>query len=340
MKYKVNWGDGVFAVPDIAADCLKLASGKAVKVLVYILKNKVSDIDLSSVGEAVGISADDAEDAVSYWQQVGVLYADGTIPKEFKNADTVKQNSFTANEAVSQAQISHEKNTKMIPPEEIAKRVKNSGELKYLFSAAENSFGRMLNYTEQRTLIWLNDYYGMPPDILMMIIDLSKQLNKANIGYIEKTAINWHEKNIITHEQASAEIISLQNYFSLEGQVSSKLELNRALTPTERKFVKAWAEKGFSIELIVYAYEKTVDTIGKVKFSYMDKILSSWYEKGIRTVSEARSDTFDPDSKTAAKTPKTRSKNENSKNTSEEHSYNLDLLVEHALNSTPKIRKK
>lgn len=39
MDYKVNWDSGgVFAVPDAAAEALRLASGKALKVLIYMLK--------------------------------------------------------------------------------------------------------------------------------------------------------------------------------------------------------------------------------------------------------------------------------------------------------------
>ena len=33
MNYKVNWDGGVFAVPDAAADCLKIIPAKAAKVL-------------------------------------------------------------------------------------------------------------------------------------------------------------------------------------------------------------------------------------------------------------------------------------------------------------------
>ena len=75
MKYNINWNssEGVFAVPDLAADCLKLASGKAVKLLLYILKNKGSEETLAEMGKAVGITEEDAEDAISYWQQVGVI---------------------------------------------------------------------------------------------------------------------------------------------------------------------------------------------------------------------------------------------------------------------------
>lgn len=334
MKYLVNWGggDGVFAVPDFAADCLKLASGKAVKVLLYILKNKISEIDFSSVGEAVGISSEDAEDAVSYWQQVGVLYTEGNSPADV-HTKTVKENSSPVQKKNSAAeQNSHEKSAKMISPEEIADRIEHSEDVKFLFSAAEETLGKILNYTEQRSILWLHDYYNIAPDILLMIMDLSRQINKSSIGYIEKIAISWHDKNITTHEQASREIISIKNYFSLEGQVSAKLGLNRTLTPTEKKFVKEWSDKDISIDLIIYSYEKTIDSIGKVKFSYMNKILSSWHEKGISTVASAKADSKEHTGSVSNVNNKKNQEN------SGEHSYNLSLLVEHAMNNTPKIK--
>lgn len=76
MNLKVNWDGGVFAVPDCAADGLKLASGKAVKVLLYIMRYKNDD----DITERLGISEEDLEDAYSYWEQVGVLYKDGSVP--------------------------------------------------------------------------------------------------------------------------------------------------------------------------------------------------------------------------------------------------------------------
>lgn len=333
MKYIVNWGggNGVFAVPDFAADCLKLASGKAVKVLLYILKNKITEIDFSAVGEAVGISSEDAEDAVSYWQQVGVLYPDGSVPAEIP-AKATSESIPTAPVKNSTEQREHERSAKMISPEEIADRIKSSEEIKFLFSAAETTLGKMLNYTEQRSILWLHDYYNIAPDILLMIMELAKQINKPSIGYIEKIAASWHENNITTHEQASREIMALKNYFSLEGQVAARLGLDRTLTPTEKKFVRGWSEKGISIELIVYAYEKTVDNIGKVKFNYMDKILSSWYEEGITTVAAAKA--------APKEQPKTSNSKKKAAEPEKEHSYDLNLLVEHAMNSTPKIKKK
>lgn len=328
MKYKVNWDSGgVFAVPDLAADCLKLASGKAVKILLYILKNKTSDIDLSAFAD-IGISAEDAEDAISYWQQVGLLYTGETAPAVIEGS--TEKNVSTAVPEYSAAQKEKDRAAKMISPEEIAERIESSSEIKFLFDSAESAFGKILNYTEQRTLIWLHDYYGIAPDLLLMIMDFSKQINKASIGYVEKIAINWHDNNITTHEQASREIMALQSYFSAEGQVAARLELNRKLTPTEKKFVHQWTDNDVSIDLIIYAYEKTIDNIGKVKFSYMDKIITDWRTKGISTVQEAKSD---------VKEPTVKSKPADKKESENEHSYDLDLLVAHAMNNTPEIKK-
>ena len=341
MKYIVNWGggNGVFAVPDHAADCLKLASGKSVKVLLYILKNKITEIDFSAVGEAVGISSEDAEDAISYWQQVGVLYTEGSSPAAVVS-QTVQENpavnvqSSETKQSEQAARLEREKAAKMISPEEIAGRIESSEDVKFLFSAAETTLGRVLNYTEQRTILWLHDYYSIAPDILLMIMDLSKQINRSSIGNIEKIAISWHENNITTHEQASREILALKNYYSLEGQIPAKLELNRTLTPTEKKFVREWSEKGISIDLIIYSYEKTIDSIGKVKFSYMDKILSSWQEKGISTVAAAKLDSAEWINSTDNAKKSKKSSDDSA------HSYNLNSLIDHAMNSTPKIAKK
>lgn len=331
MKYMVNWGggDGVFAIPDHAADCLKLASGKAVKLLLYILKNKITDIDFGAFSDVLDISAEDAEDAVSYWQQVGVLYPCGSEPAAVvkKNAEMTVSVSSVNNAAVEQR--AKEKAAKMISPQEIADRVKKSEDIKFLFDSAENAFGKILNYTEQRTLIWLHDYYNIAPDILLMIMDLAKQTGKANMNYVEKIAVNWQENNITTHELAMREINRLKNYYSFEGQAAAKLGLDRTLTPTERKFLKEWSDKGVSIDMVVYAYEKTIDNIGKVKFSYMNKIIIGWQENGITTVAAAKSET-----------EKRNTENKHTESTdSGEHSYNLDLLVAHAMNNTPQIKK-
>lgn len=327
MIYKVNWdgANGVFAVPDSVVDSIKLANGKAVKVLIYILKNKITDVDFSSVASAVGVTNEDVEDALSFWKQMGVVYMEGsspvTVPKEASETKTTKMD-------IVSAQHSKEKSTKMLSPAEIAERAEKNELIRYMFNSAEATFGRLLTHTEQRTLIWLHEYYGFEPDILAMIMDFSVKHNKSTIGFIEKIATTWHDNGITTHEKADHELRQLDNFYSLSGQIVSKLQLNRSLTPTERKFVNAWAEKNISIDLIILAYERTIDSIGKVKFSYMNTILLDWNSKGCATPKDVKS-----------LENKRRSSSKSINDESENHSYNIDLMFEHAMNTTPKVKK-
>ena len=60
----------------------------------------------------------------------------------------------------------------------------------------------------------------------------------------------------------------------------------RALTPTESKYVASWLDMGFDNEAILIAYDRTVTNTGSLKWSYMNKILLSWHEKGIHTEAE------------------------------------------------------
>ena len=83
-------------------------------------------------------------------------------------------------------------------------------------------------------------------------------------------------------------------------------------------YIEKWfCEYSYSIPIIQKAYEKTVDAIGKLSFPYLNKILTSWYNEGIKTPEEAAEKDI--------KTPKTPPSVE------KETSYNLNELSKRGL---------
>ena len=76
MEFKVNngaWGS-MFGIPCIVADnFLKLASEAQIKVLLYILRNNNRMCSTDEIGRAVGITAEQAEESLIFWQQANVL---------------------------------------------------------------------------------------------------------------------------------------------------------------------------------------------------------------------------------------------------------------------------
>lgn len=331
MNYKVNWScsDGAFAVPDSAVDNIKLASGKAVKVLFYIMRYKTAAtenaVDIAAQLDK-NMTAEDVEDSLSFWEQVGVICQTGTEVSPVTKASAAAENTKPTDASAQKPQLSPEKAVeravKMLSAAEIAEKVKNSQNIAFLLSGAETILGKPLNNTEQRTLIWLCEYYSMGSDILLMLIEFCKSIGKTNIGYIERIAVSWFEKDITTHERADAEIKRMQVYTSLEGRIKSRLELNRALTPKEKEIVSEWAAAGVTIELVELAYERTVQATGKAAFPYMKKIIENWLANDIHTPADAE-------------------KFEQSRSTSQEstaddtHSYDLNKLLQHAKNNIP-----
>lgn len=340
VGYKVNWdaSGGVFAAPDGVVEYIKLANGKAAKVIIYLLGNKLSK-SVAETAEALGIGTDDVEDALSYWEQVGVIGRTERSRPEPQVSETVSpaaappREKHTAADEKARPSETHEENaTKMISPKEIAERANSSKDIKFLFDSAQEALAKPLTYTEQRTLIWIHDYHGLGADLIMMIIEFCKSINKTGISYVEKIALNWTEKNIVTHEQAENEIHIMQNYWSLEGQIKSKLEMNRVFTPKERALIKNWANMGAGIDLILFAYEKAADATGKISFAYMDKVLSGWADSGVKTVAQAKDL-----SKRYAGSAKQSSKKAGEP---KEHSFNIDLLLEYAKNNVPRIKEE
>ena len=139
MNYKINWtiAEGAFAVPDCVVDnYIKLASGKAVKVLMYILRHKtISEGNSEEIASALDkkMSVEDIEDALSYWEQVGVICSTDKAAPETKTVSESIKSSDEAPESVKVQTItpqkSMERSTKMLTPKEIAERATESNDI-------------------------------------------------------------------------------------------------------------------------------------------------------------------------------------------------------------------
>lgn len=274
MKYKINWDSGVFAVPDCAADGLKLATGKAVKVLLYILKFK-SD---NGICEYLGITEEDLEDAVSFWRNVGVFLTDEGIPAAPPPARDAEPKMTPADIGI---------HDKPMSAGEIADRINSSDDLKMLIDAIQSSLGRQLSFNDLASLLKIYDNLELNSEVILMLVNYCAGIGKANMSYISKIAVSWSEEGIDSSSAADAKILSLQKSKTLYEQCARQMSLNRSLTKREKELVSLWSSSGADIDLIMNAFERTVDSTGKVSFPYMNKILTQWLDNGIRTTAEA-----------------------------------------------------
>ncbi len=302
MEFKVNcgiWGS-MFGVPDVVADnFLKLATGQQLKVLLYLLRSSGRVCSDEEIAMNTGVSLQEAADAVLFWQQANVLTqqnvsapANNTImnavpqvqplqmqpPKVSQPVQPQQTESDTARTATKFRQLS---------PSEIADIMRNSTDISELFKVAETILGP-LSYAYQNSLIRMYDYLGMKVEVIVVLITYCKNIEKTNPSYIEKIAADWAENEINDLNAAQTEVQRISLFRDFTGQIMRIFEMNRRPTGKQSEFIEQWRTTGFDIELIRYAYEKTIEKIDKLNFDYINKILVSWHECGYKTVQDVR----------------------------------------------------
>lgn len=291
MEYQVNFGcwGNVFAVPAAVVDhFLKLASDVQLKVLLYLLRNCGQGISPARIAEYFRITEEQAEEAVEFWVQANILQASGdrSAPQQFDFMQSVAE-PVSEPKTASRSKVQRGSKEIKLDPSEIAYSLEQSQELQDLFACTEKLFGRMLGHMEQRSLIWIHSYLGMRSEVLLTLLGYCVSIDKISMSYAEAIAISWMEHDITTLPLAEAEIKRLTEEHSFIARIRSMFEMQHSPTSQQKKYIENWRLAGYSMELIRYAYELTIEKIEKLNFKYINTILEKWTAEGITTAEQA-----------------------------------------------------
>lgn len=288
--YKLNPKEykRIFAVPSsVVEKYITTAGSLSLKLLLLILYNSDRTLDVQELADTLNVSVPDVRDAANFWIVNGILEnaqenrTEKTAEKALNKAVQSETDTIQI-KRISQSPV-------RLTGKELAARIKESADIRFLIGETEKYFGKNLIPSEVSVLISLYDWAGLPADIILMIVSYCASLNKNNMRTVEKLALDWIDKGIDSHEEVAAHIRQLSAKNSNEAAVKSAFGIfNRSLTTKEKNYIESWfTNLGFGIDMIKLAYEKNVDSTGSMSFPYINKILVSWNEKGIKTASEA-----------------------------------------------------
>ncbi len=310
MNFKINptaYGD-VFVLPKaVVKNNLRLAGAVQLKVLLYLYCNSgIADTSCEAIANALGIDRGDVCDALVFWCERGLVLKDdvtatvdladfqpekgANVPAEAVPAAVagsvhipVFQNTGPERKTVPELPISRPSH------EQIVIRCKECEELRLLFAEAQNVLGKTIGYEGQSILIMLHDSYDLPVEVILMLLEYAVKKGKTGYKFIATVGKEWSEKEIVTIDAA-------EEYISEHNETDELWKSFKALTgvknpnPTakQRKFLSIWKNDfSFSAEMISLAYEICVDNTGKMNLEYMNKVMKNWYEKGIKSPSDA-----------------------------------------------------
>lgn len=278
MGYYINPAEmpRMFAVPASVADrFLKTASSTALRVLLWGLKNADKEFSPEAAAEALGFDIYDVRDALGFWADAGIL-----LSADKENNTPIADNSRSS--AIS---------TNIKPDRgQAAKRGLECPEIAFLLRETEKKFGRMLRDTEIRTLVWLYDDQGLSSSLILMIVGFAVSEGRPNIGFIERTAVEWARDGVNDIESAESRLVTMRQKQSAWHTVERAMGIeHRSPSAAELDAADKWVnEWGYGFDILRAAYENCVDATSKFSIPYIKKIIASWHNAGVKTAEDLK----------------------------------------------------
>ncbi|HBL40784.1 MAG TPA: hypothetical protein DDY98_04140 [Ruminococcaceae bacterium] len=336
MNYTINPQSAFglsFSVPVSVTDKhLKLAGSAQLKVLLWLLRHTAEQPTTEQMCRALNMTPADANDAMQYWLEVGLVMEQGETVCAVQTPQTptapITDSEPTAPAADAKTPIAQTRPT----AEQVSRRGNESSEIAFLFNEAQKKFGRTIGYDSQSTLLMIHDSYGLPVEVILMLIEYCVSIGKSGMSYISTTAKNWSEKEIDSIEKADEKIKSLRRCESLWKELC---ELTGISTPrptaVQSEYLHKWSKDfGYPMNIIFAAYEEMANHTDKISFAYMNKVLENWHQAGVREIGDI--DRIKQE-KAAAKTKPNKQVN------TQTPSYDLNAFMQHSAQD-PIVYKK
>ena len=304
MSVKINLGAwrSVFAVPSKVVDeGLKFADGVKLKVLLYVLRNSDSELDLNEISKATGVNVTDIPEALDYWVSREVLQKNDSEYAPVDSKKEIKSENNSVEEIKSVETISKDVEdqkqrlvvTKPQKPDYVftSQRLAVDEDLKILVGEAQTMLGKTLSNSDIATLLMLKDTCGLRLDVILMLIQYCVSIDKGNMRTVEKIGISWADAGINSVEAADNRIAQANHSSKCFSIVSSVFGLKNVGSPTKKQleYTTKWVgEWKFSPEMLREAYERCVDSKGELKFNYIDGILKKWDAQGIKNMEDLK----------------------------------------------------
>lgn len=267
MTYNINTAvfGNTFAIPSAVADKhLKTATHIQLKVLLYFMRNISEGIDPQKISDALNFPLSETEDALTFWQQCGILLCESPTEPEQK---TITINSTMPTRA------------------DVIKRGLEDEHLMFLLREAQLKFGRNLKQNESSLLVSLYDDYAMDASVILLLLEYTVREGKCNLSFIKKTATKWLSAGVETVLDAEKIITDtakqnlawqvIQNVFGIEKRNPSERE-----SQLSNLWINEWK---ISADMLKAAYDACVDSKTKLSIPYVAKIIESWHKDGITT---------------------------------------------------------
>ena len=249
------------------------ASAEELRVLLSVIETEGEDIGREELSRKSGVAGARLAASLVFWTEAGIIKEDGkrSVTEEFEER-------FDALELKEERSV------------EVAKTIR-SDKLYDMFSEISALMNRpMLNNREIKELTALYKQYGLSEEYILAVAKLVESKGALTVTKIVNRAYKLYEKEIYTYEELEEYIKETESNSGVEFEFRKIFGItSRALTKSEKDYFRKWSrEYGYYIDIVSEAFDIAASNADKNYVKYADKILSKWFEAGLRTLSECR----------------------------------------------------
>ena len=186
-----------------------------------------------------------------------------------------------------------------VPPNysiaDIKQQIDSSGRFKELLDEVGRLLGRVLSTSDMTILFGIYDYVGLPLEVILLLTNWCIHDHEQRYGIgsrptlrqIEKVSYIWARDGILSLELAEDYIQKQTEKHQVSYEIKKCLGIkDRALSPSEEKYIMSWLDMGFGAAIITEAYDRTIMKKRELVWPYMNRILESWKKKGYTSLED------------------------------------------------------
>lgn len=263
---------GDTAVSDIfISEFLTEADGDFVKVYLYclFLTKHNKEISLLDLSKKTGLQLDRVKSAIEYFNKAGLALSNekGIVMNDLKEKEINRL--YTPKLSTS--------------PEEAMDKLNRNKRRSSVITAINNTFFQgIMSPAWYNDIATIFDKFAFDEDVVYSLFNYCYDKRALHKNYLFTVAEAWHSNAIKTVNDLDMYYQKYEKCNKLKKAISKKLGITRKLTEYEEAYVDKWAmEFGYDMDVIEIALKKTTSKTNP-SFEYLNKIICSWNEKGLK----------------------------------------------------------
>lgn len=266
------------SIPDVFfSEYLSYADGNYVKIYLYMmfLSKYGKDIKVNDLAKKLQLPLKTIQDGIKFWEEQKII--------------TKKNTGYILNN-LQEIELHKLYNPKVTSsPEELEKSAKNQYRSKAIENINNEFFQGIMSPSWYSDIdLWFKKY-NFDEEVMIALFRVCFNHSALHRNYIQTVAESWSQNHVKTFNDLELYMEKQEKLKSISHTISKKLNLNRQLSQYEEGYVSRWnVDYGYNFDIIELALKKTTSK-SNISFDYLDKILTDWHERKLKTPAEINS---------------------------------------------------